>query len=317
MQTELYTKFDAFQKDLVPDKRLKLCEVSFGGGVLVGLADKSLEAPLEHFAREHRIGFKVHFIDSTGQFVNSSRTFLLAKPEAKAEVVSEAIYGERLFVFDKQGSFCRVARSHDHYLGWMNVADMGHSVPEATHSFVAPRGHVFAAPKVSSERLLELCYGSGLKALQAEGDWTMVELAEGLRGYVRTTLMGSLHPLEPDAKNLMKFALHFLEAPYIWGGTTAWGLDCSGLVQRVYGAFGISLPRDTDQQEHCGQKVEYSDTKPGDLVFFPGHVALSLGGSKILHANAHRMRVTIDDFEKTDYARKLKQSITCIKRVLP
>ncbi len=316
MQTELYTKFDAFQKDLVPDKRVKLCEVSFGGGALVGLADKSLEAPLEHFAREHRIGFKVHFIDFTSQFVTSSRAFLLAKPEAKAEVVSEAIYGEPLWVFDKQGSFCRVARSQDHYLGWVNVADMGHSVPEATHQFSAPRGHVFAVPKVSSERLLELCYGSGLKAIQTEGEWTLIELAKSHRGYVRSSLLYSRQPLEAKEKNLVQFALRFLEAPYIWGGTTAWGLDCSGLVQRVYGAFGISLPRDTDQQEQCGQAVEYSECKPGDLIFFPGHVGLSLGGSKILHANAHAMRVTIDDFEKTSYAKNLKQSITSIKRIL-
>lgn len=317
MQTELLTRFVAFQKDLVPDKRIRLCEVSFGGGILVGLAEVSLQAPLEHFAREHRIGFKVHFIEPGRQFVSSSRAFLLAKPQAKAEVVSEAIYGESLKVFDKQGSFCRVARSLDNYLGWMNVSDMSHSMPEVTHYFTAPRGHLFAEPKVSSERLFELCFGSGLKAIQSEHEWTMVELVKGQRGYVRSTLLQTPKTLEATGKNLTQFALRFLETPYVWGGTTGWGLDCSGLVQRVYGAFGIALPRDADQQEQQGTSVHYQDSQPGDLVFFPGHVAISLGGSRIVHANAYHMRVTVDDFEKTDHARKLKQGITSIKRVLP
>jgi NlpC/P60 family/Bacterial dipeptidyl-peptidase Sh3 domain len=313
---DIATTFDALQKELVPDKRIKLCEVTFGGGGLMGLADKSLQAPFEGFAREHRIGFKVHFIEPSGQFITSSRAFLLAKPQSKADVVSEAIYGEPIMVFDKQGSFCRVARTHDHYLGWVNVADMGHGIPEATQQFAAPRGHVFMAPKVSSERLLELSYGSGLKSIQVEGEWTLVELAKGLRGYVRSSLLYPLLPLEAKGQNLMQFALRFLETPYIWGGTTAWGLDCSGLVQRVYGAFGITLPRDSDQQEALGQAVSYEEVKPGDLIFFPDHVAMSLGGSRILHANAQYMRVTIDDFEKSSYAKTLREKITSIKHMV-
>ena len=311
---DIATSFDALQKELAPDKRLKLCEVSFGGGGLMGLADASLKAPLEGFARDHRIGFKVNFVEPGHQFVTSSHTFLRLRPDAKAEVASEAVYGEALIIFDKQGNFCRVAKQRDHYLGWINVADMGHSVPEPSHQFSAPRGHLFATPKVSAERILELCYGSGLRVLQTEGDWVSVEVAKAQKGYVRSTLLRSLAPLEPHAKNITQFALRFLETPYVWGGTTAWGLDCSGLAQSVYAAFGLSLPRDADQQEVLGERVDLANIQAADLVFFPGHVALSLGGSKILHANAHHMRVTIDDFENTDYAKGLREKITSVKR---
>jgi hypothetical protein len=308
--------FDSFRKTLLTDPRTQLCEVSFGGGALVGLAEKSFAPKLESFAREHRIGFKVKFLEATTQYVSSGRAFLRKAPEARAEVVSEAIYGEEVRVYNKQGSFCRVATARDSYFGWMNVADLGHNVPQGTHRFNAPRGHVFSAPSVASERLFELAYGSGLQVVKQEGDWWKVELSR-VKGYVRGTLLqASAEQPFALAKAIVTLAARFLEAPYVWGGTTAWGLDCSGLVQTVYGAFGVQLPRDADQQAEVGDTVRFEDVKAADLVFFPGHVALSLGGTKILHANAHHMRVTIDDFEKSDYAQQLKEQITVVKRTI-
>ncbi len=309
--------FDTFKQTLLTDSRNELCDVTFGGAALVGLAEKSFAPQLESFAREHRIGFKVNFLESTTQYVTSGRAFLRKTPDAKAEIVSEAVYGEEVRSYDKQGSFCRIATVRDSYFGWMSVADLGHSVPAATHYFNAARGHVFAAASVASERLLELSYGSNLQVVQEEGDWCNVKLAK-VEGYVRRTLLQPLpSQLSFTAKAVIALALKFLEAPYVWGGTTAWGLDCSGLVQSVYGAFGIALPRDADQQAEVGEAVTLEDAKPADLIFFPGHVALSLGDSKILHANAQHMRVTIDDFEKSDYAKGLKEQITGVRTIKP
>jgi cell wall-associated NlpC family hydrolase len=313
--------FDTFKQSLLADSRTQLCEVSFGGGALVGLAEKTFAPKLESFAREHRIGFKVNFLEASTQYVSSGRAFLRKSPDVKAEVVSEAVYGEEVRVYNKQGNFCRVATVRDSYFGWMNVADLGHNVPQVTHCFSAPRGHVFSTPSVASERVFELAYGSGLHVLKQEGDWCKVKLAK-VDGYVRTTLVQNTLVQTPSeqptarAKAVVTLAAGFLEAPYVWGGTTAWGLDCSGLVQTVYGAYGIRLPRDADQQAEMGETVRLEDVKPADLIFFPGHVALSLGGSKILHANANYMRVTIDDFEKSDYAKGLKEQITGVKRVI-
>jgi cell wall-associated NlpC family hydrolase len=308
--------FDTFKQSLLADPRTQLCEVSFGGGALVGLAEKSFAPKLESFAREHRIGFKVNFLEASTQYVSSGRAFLRKSPDAKAEVVSEAIYGEEVRVYNKQGNFCRVATVRDSYFGWMNVADLGHSVPPVTHRFQAPRGHVFSAPSVASGRVFELAYGSGLQVVKQEGEWCKAKLAK-VDGYVRGTLLqASSEQPTAKAKAMVTLAARFLEAPYVWGGTTAWGLDCSGLVQTIYGAYGIQLPRDADQQADMGDAVSLEDAKPADLIFFPGHVALFLGGSKILHANAHHMRVTIDDFEKSDYAKGLKEQITAVKRII-
>lgn len=308
--------FDSLKQTLLSDPRNQLCEVSFGGGALVGLAEKTFAPKLESFAREHRIGFKVNFLEPTTQYVSAGRAFLRKSGDAKAEVVSEAVYGEEIRVYDKHGNFCRVATARDSYFGWMSVADLGHSIPLPTHRFTAPRGHVFAAPSVAAERLFELAYGSALHVIKQEGDWCKVKLTK-VEGWVRSTLLQALpSPLLFKEKSLITLAAKFLEAPYIWGGTTAWGLDCSGLAQTVYGAFGVALPRDADQQGEIGETVTLEDTKPADLIFFPGHVAISMGGTKIIHANAHHMRVTIDDFEKSEYARNLKVQVTSVKRVV-
>lgn len=308
--------FDTFKQTLLTDTRNQLCEVSFGGGALVGLAEKSFAPRLETFAREHRIGFKVNFLEPTTQYVSVGRAFLRKSADAKAEVVSEAVYGEEIRIYDKHGSFCRVATARDSYFGWMSVADLGHSVPTPTHRFTAPRGHVFAGPSVAADRLFELSYGSALHVLKQEGEWCKVKLSK-LEGYVRVSLLQVLPSrLLFKPKALITLAARFLEAPYLWGGTTAWGLDCSGLTQTVYSAFGSSLPRDADQQAELGETVKLENVEVADLIFFPGHVAISMGGTKIIHANAHHMRVTMDDFEKSDYANKLREQITGVKRLV-
>jgi cell wall-associated NlpC family hydrolase len=308
--------FDAFKATLLTDTRTQLCEVSFGGGALVGLTEKTFAPGLESFAREHRIGFKVNVLEPTTQYVSSGRAFLRKISDPKAEVSSEAVYGEEVRVYDKHGNLCRVATVRDSYFGWMNVADLGHTVLPATHRFSALRGHVFAAPSVASERLFEVSYGSGLHVIKQEGEWCKVKLSK-VEGWVRVSLLQSLPSrLLFKPKALVSLAARFLETPYVWGGVTAWGLDCSGLVQSVYGAFGVALPRDADQQEDMGETVGLDQAKPADLLFFPGHVAVSLGGTKFIHANAHHMRVTIDDFEKSDYAKNLRTQMTCVKRMV-
>jgi cell wall-associated NlpC family hydrolase len=313
--------FDTFKQSLLTDSRNQLCEVSFGGGALVGLAEKSFAPKLESFAREHRVGFKITVLEATSQYVSSGRAFLRKSPDLKAEVVSEAVYGEEVRVYNKHGNFCRVATARDSYFGWMNVADLGHSVPTPTHRFTAPRGHIFALPSVASVRLFELSYGSALHgvkqgSVKQEDEWCKVKLTK-VEGWVRTPLLQVLPSrLLFKPKALVGLAARFLEAPYVWGGTTAWGLDCSGLVQTVYSAFGVSLPRDADQQESLGETVRLEEVKPADLLFFPGHVAISLGGSKFIHANAKHMRVTLDDFEKSEYGKELKAQITNVKRMV-
>lgn len=309
--------FEAYRSGVVPDPRITLCDVTVSGGALSGVAEAGLERPLYRFAAEHGIGSTVRFIDAEAYQVLKPRVFLRARPEAEAATVGEALYGEALKVYDRQGDFYRVQTVRDGYLGWAPMRDLIKRLPEATHRVIVPRGHIYVAPKVSSSRLFELSYGTSLPVTGGEEGWFEVNFAKEQKGFVNKSVLEPLSTpkLEPSSSAITAFAHRFLESPYIWGGVSAWGLDCSGLVQTVYAAHGLVLPRDADQQQACGQEVALAEVRPADLLFFPGHVAISLGGTRLLHANAKHMRVTVDDFAANDYGRYLQERLTCVKRL--
>lgn len=104
------------------------------------------------------------------------------------------------------------------------------------------------------------------------------------------------------------FALRFLETPYVWGGRSAWGLDCSGLTQVCFAALGRALPRDADQQRAALGEV--AAPRRGDLAFFPGHVGVMLDERSVVHANATRMRVSVETLGEGEYGERLARELT-------
>ena len=313
--------FEAFKTKVAPDTRVVLCDVTVRGGVLSGVADKRLEPNLYAFAAKHGVGSRVTFLAPTPQYVLNEQVFLRAAPVAHGERVSEVRYGERVQVFDREGNWYRVA-SEDDYLGWLPMTSLVHHLPAPTHRFIALRGHLYGQPAVSAERRLALAFGAQLSVaeggnLNGTDDWASVSYGKGEQGFVKSKLLWRLGrgPARVTPGALVTFARRFSEVPYLWGGVSAWGLDCSGLVQSVYGAFGILLPRDSDQQAACGTEVGFDEVQPADLLFFPGHVAISLGGTRFLHANAHHMRVTVDDFALSEYGQGLRQQLQGVRRL--
>ena len=316
----LLEAFETFKREVVPDTRVVLCDVTVRGGVLSGAADKKLEPDLYAFAAKHGVGSRVAFIAPTPQYVLNEQVFLRAAPVAHGERVTEVRYGERVQVFDREGNWYRVASEGDNYLGWLPMTSLVHHLPAPTHRFVALRGHLYGRPSVSAERRLGLAFGAALRVegvAKGADDWTSVSYGKGEQGFVKSKLLWSLErrPARVTPGALVTFARRFLEVPYLWGGVSAWGLDCSGLVQTVYGAFGIALPRDSDQQAACGTEVAFDDVQPADLLFFPGHVAISLGGTRFMHANAHHMRVTVDDFAMSEYGQGLRRQLQGVRRL--
>lgn len=259
------------------------------------------------------------FVTPQPVWAGAARLSLRARPEAQSPQVTEALPGEALERLWTETSaegqdWVRVRTRRDGYLGWVPEGTLLGRVPEGQALEVtALRAHAFAGPKVSRAVVAELCLGA--RVWRAEGEvvteerrrWVPVHLAGGEAAWVQEVAFAPLAVTDPAG-----FALRFLETPYVWGGRSAWGLDCSGLSGLAYAACGRDLPRDADQQQAALAAVEAPER--GDLVFFPGHVGVMLDGRRLVHANATHMRVTVETLGEGEYGERLRASCTCFGR---
>jgi len=232
-------------------------------------------------------------------------------PDGASTAVSELLHGEGFDVFDIAGdiagdwAFGRSA--HDRYVGWVPLAALAEPPEEEAnwHCVTTPLAAVFAEADIKStvERLLPM--GSRVNAAP---DGRFLALAGG--GHVH---LAHVAPLV-DA-DLLSVARRFLGAPYVWGGRSPLGVDCSGLVQASLSLCGVAAPRDSDQQhDGLGRAVNFEERATGDLIFFPGHVGIIAEGDRLLHANAHWM-TTCEEPLADVLARLQEGAVLAVKRL--
>lgn len=204
---------------------------------------------------------------------------------------SELLYGEIVDVLDIDVAWAWVQNRADAYVGYILAKNLswqrGDTVGAPTHRVSALRSYVYPEPnlKIPSVDLLHMT--SAVTVTEHRDGWS--RLGEGNWIWAR-----HLAPIEQKVPNWVATARRFMGAPYAWGGRSSIGLDCSALVQLALASAGVAAPRDSDLQEAAvGTVVDggVEAAKPGDLLFWPGHVAILTGGGKILHANAHHMAV--------------------------
>lgn len=241
----------------------------------------------------------------------NARLSLKARPDALAPQVTEALPGEALEVLREEGGWARVRTLGDGYLGWARVEGIlsGDAPSGETLTVGALRAHAYAGPKVSQPLVAELCLGARLSrgpgevVVESGRRWVPVTLPDGTGAWVGE---GVLSPTQAD--DVADLAGRLLDTPYVWGGRSAWGLDCSGLTGLAYGWAGRPLPRDADMQQAFLTPVD--TPQRGDLAFFPGHVGLMLDGRRMVHANATHMRVTVETLGEGEYGGRLAESLT-------
>jgi cell wall-associated NlpC family hydrolase len=233
----------------------------------------------------------VRYVEPRALVCTAPRLTLHKGPDAAAEAVSELLFGEGFEIVDVKAGFALGRCLHDRYIGWaaFDALALPGALPgavpsaEPAHRITARRAPVFAAASIKAAVHHELPFAARVAGEMA-GDF--LTLHGG----------GFVHRRHVELAPTTRFAAAalFADAPYLWGGRSPDGVDCSGLVQQALAAEGITLRRDTDLQRQDGEPAAFGARQAGDLLFFPGHVGLLLDDDRLCHANAYWMRVVTE-----------------------
>lgn len=241
--------------------------------------------------------------------VATNLTGLYEKPTFGMPLSSELCHGTELEVLDEENRWV-FTRQHDGYLGWAYRAYLGEgSAPKATHLVLAPALELRAEPNETSEIDTRVVSGTGVIVKETQGEWSFISANK--TGWIRSAHVRAVTDLpktiEEKRQTLIEDAQRMIGVPYLWGGCSGNGIDCSGLARLLHRWVGIDIPRDADLQHAAAKPVE-PPLEVGDLLFFAEkdsnrkitHVGISLGGWRMIHSSRGRNGVYVDDVQERE-----------------
>lgn len=355
----LAAELGSLRRDFLPDARLGVWEVEIvdrdgglgvAGRTTVAGALEAIEAAAERAGARAMVE-PLPEPGATGvrAVPHRSLAHLRREPAHAAELVTQLLVGEEAIVLRDQDGWLQV-QAGGGYVGWAHVASVVRDEPGDRDAFVRrvvagepPAGGWIvvarapvarAGPDPDAAIVADLVEGGRIEAEPADGA-LRVRLPDGLEGWlpagaaVPAAELDRIHPADGPA--IVAHATRYVGLPYLWGGASEKGFDCSGLVQRVYGLHGVRLPRDADQQAGIGDPVDvapgWGAATDGDLAFFaepPGdrvtHVGVLAVGGRMIHASTTRNGVAWDRLDGGDlspFGRRLTDWLTGVRRVLP
>ncbi len=235
-------------------------------------------------------------------------------PAADAEQMTQALRGERVTVYDRNGEGWAWGQlADDGYVGWIPEAALTTPGAAPTHKVTVLRTLAFPGPSIKLPPVEALALGTKLTILREDGAFAVTREGWHLPRQ-------HLAPLDAMARDFVAIAEQFVGTPYLWGGKSSLGIDCSGLVQIALTAAGTGCPRDSDmQQDGLGRELTAAESRHpqrGDLIFWKGHVAIVRDATTIVHANAHHMATAVENTQAAIARIKAAGSgVTAIKRL--
>jgi hypothetical protein len=343
---EVRALVEEVREQCAPDPRLAVfeVEVEIQGGRLTLLGATSEPAAAQELHRRaagitgwNEVVDRVQLLpeaeadDRVHALVSAAVAPMMAGPRIQSTQVSQAVLGSRLIVFRREGRWLQ-CRGSDGYIGWIHagyVALVDEGMARAWE--LGADGDLWVAldaavAQDSGDVLVRLPWGA--RVLREQDG--IVRLPDGRTGHARGEMLplgarGLAFPLEVAA--VCESATRWLGVPYLWGGLTMGGVDCSGFVQALYRMHGCVIPRDSDQQSRAGEAVEcgedFENLRPGDLLFFAEdgarctHVAMSTGGSQIIHSSLGNGGVARNDLAgRRSYERELRRIFLWARRMV-
>lgn len=345
-------------REFVPDRRLELFEVEVGEDLqLTGLttlprAKDALFRKLEGLGLAGRVSDRIMILpdpalgSESWALVSVSVANLRTRPGHSQELTSQVLMGTPVRILMKDGGWSRV-RTPEGYIAWVDGGAIQPMAREDLDRWNSGNRVMFSDDfglvrrEISSEEVAgDVSLGGIMQAGDASAGWTRVTLPDGRTGFLPSADLVSLEQVEaagaagdlPSAASLIALARRFMGRPYLWGGTSAHGVDCSGFMKTVFYRHGIILSRDANQQVLHGREIPFQGEvqllEPGDLLFFGraatadrgervSHVGMYIGDGRFIHSAGSPARVGVNSLVEADpdFSRSLRDILLHVRRI--